>query len=394
MRPASLRLNVRVFSVFLVVGLLMLVAASYFVIGVGQAGLRNAGGEHLRQIADQTAAAVDTYVFRLVIDASVLSHVPEVREAATASSQRPFDRAAVTATQRNRPQAGAAAPEKTDVLAGKVSAFLADTTRQNPIYRELLLTDRFGRIVAASGPTGGSLLDQAPWWQEAFGDGTHGHLTVSDIAFDPRTRTFKMEIVAPVDDQTGGRLAGVLWIIVDVREIGAILGGVRMGATGDAVLVREDGSIVFALGSVDPNARFFAPDLLRERLAAAKKVQPQAALQFGATGVHGTPRLVGVALSQLKASFPHLDWVVAVSQGEDELFRPVRSQGTSLIVVIGLTVLAVLLFALWYSVRLAAPPELEEMDMHLVRHPRLHRIAEPEEMRRPEEPEQAGTGKE
>ena len=58
MRPASLRLNVRVFSVFLVVGLLMLVAASYFVIGVGQAGLRNAGGQHLRQIADSWREAI------------------------------------------------------------------------------------------------------------------------------------------------------------------------------------------------------------------------------------------------------------------------------------------------------------------------------------------------
>ena len=384
MRPASLRLNVRVFSVFLVVGLLMLVAASYFVIGVGQAGLRNAGGERLRQTADQTAAAVDTYVFRLVIDTTVLSHVPEVREAAAAGSNRPFDRATAAATDRDWQRAGAAVPEKQEVAGSKVSAFLADTTRQNPIYRELLLTDRFGRVVAASGPTDGYLFDQAAWWQEAFGDGSRGRLAVGDVRFDPRTRTYEMEIASPVDDQVGGHLAGILRTVVDVREIGAVLGGVRMGATGEAVLVREDGSIVFALGSAGPDARFFATDLLREHLAAARKGQAQAALQFGADGPTGGPRLVGAALSQLKASFPHLDWVVAVSQGEDELFRPVRAQGTSLIIVIGLTALAVLLFALWYSMSLAAPPEPEEMDMHLVRHPRVHRIAESEE---PEEAE-------
>lgn len=379
MRPASLRLNVRVFSVFLVVGLLMLVAASYFVIGVGQAGLRNAGGEHLRQIADQTAAAVDTYVFRLVIDTSILTRVPEVRAAAAAGSQRPFDRAAAAATNRDWQRAGAVVPEKPGIMGGKVSAFLADMTRQNPIYRDLVLTDRFGRLVAASAATDGYLFDKEVWWQEALAGGGQGRLVVSDVRFEPRTRTYEMTIAAPVDDPADGQQAGVLRTIVDVRDIGTILGGVRMGATGDAVLVREDGSIVFALGSADPKARFFATDLLRERLAGARKAPAETPLQFGAVGPGGGKRLVGAALSQLKASFPHLDWTVAVSQAEDELFRPVRAQGTALVIVIGLTALAVLLFALWYSMSLAAPPEPEEMDMHLVRHPRLHRIAEPEE---------------
>jgi hypothetical protein len=401
MRPASLRLNVRVFTVFLVVGLLMLVAASYFVIGVGQAGLRNAGSEHLRQIADQTAAAVDTYVFRLVIDASVISHVPEVRQTAAAASQRPFDRTAAVAADQNWRRAGVSVPEKKAVVDSPVSAFLADTVRQNPIYRALWLTDRYGRVVAASAVTDGYLVDASPSWKEAFGDGGGGRLVVGDVRFDPGTRTYQMEISAPVEDQPGGQLTGVLQVVVDMREIGAVLGGVRMGATGDAVLLREDGSVVYALGSAGPQASFFATDLLREHLAAAKKARDQgqaaAALKFGATGPGGNPRLVGAALSQLKASFPHLDWVVAVSQAESELFAPVRSQFTALLVVIGLTVLAVLLFALWYSTTLAAPPEPEEMDMHLVQHPRLHRIAEPDEEAagsvpagEPEEPRSAG----
>jgi Cache domain len=378
MRPASFRLNVRVFSVFLVVGLVMLAAASYFVIGVGQAGLRRAWGEHLRQVADQTAAAVDTYVFRLVIDASVLSRVPEVRELAASASARPFDRAAASALDRGWPRSGTAALVK-DVMGNPVSTFLAETTRQNPIYRELVLTDRDGRVVAASGPTDAYLLSDAAWWKETVGDGTRGHLVVSDVRFDARARAWDIQISAPVEAPADGQLVGVLQAVVNMREIGAVLGSARMGVTGDAALVRDDGSFVFARGDVDPRARFFATDLLRERLAAATKGEPQTPLQFGAVATDGTPRLVGVAMSQLKASFPHLAWVVAVSQGEDELFAPVRAQATSLIIVLGLTAIAVLLFALWYSMRLAAPPEPEEMDMHLVRHPRVHRIEEPDE---------------
>ncbi len=69
-----------------------------------------------------------------------------------------------------------------------------------------------------------------------------------------------------------------------------------------------------------------------------------------------------------------------MSQSEDELFASVRTQATSLVLLLGLTAIAVLLFALWYSMRLAAPLEPEEMDMHLVQHPRVHRIEEPEEI--------------
>jgi hypothetical protein len=371
-------LNVRVFSAFLVVGLVMLVAAGYFVVGIGQSGLRNSWGEHLQQVADQAVAAVDTYVFRLVIDASVLSHVPEVGELAATASARPFDRQAAAAVDREWQQTGPPAAMK-DVLSNKVSAFLAEVSRQNPIYRELMLTDRHGRVVAASGQANGYLYADAAWWKEAFGDGVRGQLVVSDVRFDPRARVFGLEITAPVE-AADGTVVGVLRTVVDVREIGALLGGVRMGATGDAALLREDGSFVFAQTGVDPSARFFATDLLRERLAAAKKGEPQTPLHFGARTANGSPRLIGVAVSQLKASFPHTNWFVAVSQGEDELFATVRTQSTSLVLLLALTAIAVMLFALWYSTRLAAPPEPEEMDMHLTQHPRVHRIEEPEDV--------------
>jgi|WetSurMetagenome_2_1015567.scaffolds.fasta_scaffold23704_4 hypothetical protein len=378
MRPASLRLNVRVFSVFLVVGLLMLVAASSFVIGIGQARLRDTWGDHLRQVADQTVAAVDTYVFRLVIDASVLSRVPMVRDAAAAGGKRPFELAAATALDRDWQKAVPPAALK-EVTGNPASAFLAEVAQQNPVYRELLLTDLHGRLIAASGRAPGYLFADAGWWRDAIGDGTHGRLAVSDVKYDPRASLWTIAVTAPVDGPDG-QLTGVLQTVVDMREIGTLLGGVRMGATGDAALVREDGSFVFASGALDPGARFFATDLLRERLSGANIAVPQTTLQFGARTAEGSPRLVGVAMSQLKASFPQMKWFVAVSQSEEELFAPIRAQTLALIAVLGLTVIAVLLFALWYSVRLAAPPEHDEMDMHLTRHPRVHRIAEPEGM--------------
>ena len=66
-------------------------------------------------------------------------------------------------------------------------------------------------------------------------------------------------------------------------------------------------------------------------------------------------------------------------------YTDVNAQWPAYNVLTVLTVaLAVLLFALWYSTRIEAPPEPEEMDLHLVKHPRVHRIAESETDAEPE----------
>ena len=91
MSHVALRINSRVFTVFLIVGLLLLAGASLFILGIGHGRLRASYGTSLSQVADHTAAAVDAYMFRRIIDASILARVPAVRAEAAAGSRRPFD---------------------------------------------------------------------------------------------------------------------------------------------------------------------------------------------------------------------------------------------------------------------------------------------------------------
>jgi hypothetical protein len=366
MRPALPRINIRVFSVFLVVGLLMLAIASAFVLGIGAARLRDAYGANLTQVADHTVAAVDAYVFRRIIDASMFARVPDVRKEAEAGSRRPFEAKATQEIDQQWQRAPGAPAAVKDLFASPASQFLAEVSRDNPVYRELFVTDRYGRVVAASGKTSNYNQSGEDWWREAFAGGVHGRLTVSDVRWDESSKVFALEIAVPVEEASGTAVAGVLKVVADIREIGTVVSGVRLGSTGDANLLREDGSFVFSHGQLDPNARFFATDLLRERLQAVHQGQAQPALSFRAQSADGSMRLVGVALSQLKASYPNLVWVVAVTQDEDELFAPVRAQWTSLIIVLALTALAVVLFALWFTMRLATPPP--DSELHLVEH--------------------------
>ena len=140
------RISYRVLTVFLFVGLLMFAIAAMAVLGVGQARLRDSYGVHLAQIADQTAATVDVYVFRRITDASVLARVPDVRAAAAEGTGRPFDPAAVRGVDREWTQKHAVPAVLGGLMTNRASTFLADVIARAPIYREILLTDRQGRL--------------------------------------------------------------------------------------------------------------------------------------------------------------------------------------------------------------------------------------------------------
>jgi hypothetical protein len=83
-------INLRVFTVLVFVSLPLYALAAVMVLGTGQAQLRDAFGLQLTDQAQQAAATVDSYVFRRVIDVSILARVPDVRAAAAAGS-RPLD---------------------------------------------------------------------------------------------------------------------------------------------------------------------------------------------------------------------------------------------------------------------------------------------------------------
>lgn len=369
--------NYRVLTVLTVVALPLVAVGAVIVLGVGQSQLRTAFGLQLSQVAEHTAAAVDAYLFRRILDVSMMGRVPTLRQAAAAGSGAPFDADRVRQMDREWQAARAVPAALASVMTNDATAFLRDTTRHDPIYREILLTDRFGRLVAASNVTSDYYQADEDWWREAFDDGEQGRVSLTDVRWDESARVYALEIAVPVAEPSSDRLAGVLKVVADIREMLASVAGVEVGQSGEAVLIRPDGSIVFSRRGVDPDARFFAAALLGERLEAAKKASPQFRLSLTANADDGTRHMVGVAPSQLGTSYPALTWMVAVSQSEDELFAPVRTQVQNLLLVIGLTVIAVLILALWFSMRLSAPPA--DVGMHLVEHPKVHRIAEEEE---------------
>jgi Cache domain len=370
-------INQRILTVVLLIAILVLVVGSFLVLSDTHARLRNTFGQSIAQRAEQSAAAIDSYVFRRIIDVSLLARAPEIR-AEAARGDRPANAAATAALDNRWSSLDARAPEVAAVLNTRASRYLADLTRQDPIYREILVTDREGRLVAASNVTSDYYQGDEDWWRRVMGERGRGEATVSDVRWDDSARAYAIEIAVPVPGESDDAPVGVLKLVADIREMLASVAGLPMGSTGDAMLLRRNGTIVFSRQISEPNARFFAADRLKERLdAMAQGDAAPTRLYFTAAGPDGSEQLVGVATSQLSMTYPQLPWVVAAWQAESELLAPVRAQYWMLLLVLAVTALVALAVAFLFSVRMAAPAVGTEMD--LVKHPKIHRVAEDEE---------------
>ena len=367
MRSRFPTLNTRVLTAVLLVAIPVLLTGTAIVLSIGQGRLHETAAARLAQNAEYTAATVDAYVFRRILDASVLGRVPDVRRAASVGSATAFDRNAVQELDRQW-QADRAAASRNGLLQSSASQFLADIVGHDPIYREILVTDRQGRLVAASNVTSDYYQADEDWWTQSF-DGGRGRVIVTDVRRDESAGVYAFEIAVPVPAPAGEEIAGVMKIVADSREMLVGIAGLDIGSTGEAMLVRPDGSIVFSRRSYDPRDRFFAAELLGQRLEnrQQRKEEP-GPLTFTAGTESGTTRVVAVAPGQLARSYPNLNWLVALSVDRDEITAPFRSLVWYLVIVFALTAIAVLAIALWLSLRLASPVLDPAVDMRLVDH--------------------------
>jgi hypothetical protein len=374
--PHRLReINYRVLTTLLLVGIPALLVGSFFVIERGRTQLRDAFGMALAQRAEQSAAAIDAYVYRRIVDVSLLARVPDVRAVAARGPKRAIDVAEMAALDRRFAAIDLKAPVVVEVLGNAASRYFTDITRGDPVYRELLLTDREGRLVAASNLTSDYYQADEDWWKRVMSGGGGGEATISDVRWDDSARTYAMEIAVPVPGDDG-RAAGVLKAVADIREMLASVVGIDLGSGGDAMVVRRNGSAVFSRGAVGPSARFFAEPGLRAGLEALGQTEGPSRFAFSAPSGDGEPQVIGVATCQLSATYPHLPWAVVTWEAESRALAPVNSLYRSLLLVLALTLLCVLALAVWFSMKLAARPLENEMD--LVPHPHIARVAEEE----------------
>jgi GAF domain-containing protein/HAMP domain-containing protein len=193
-------------------------------------------------------------------------------------------------------------------------------------HLQLLITDRYGALVASTSKTAAYNQSRQVWWQAAFLSG-RGATYLSNPQFDETTRKYTLTLIIPIRDQ-GGELIG--FIHSDYRIAGLLqrLASVRIGTTSNASLLFADGKIIDAGGTVsqlDPNT-----------LTQLEKSQKG----FAQFRFSGKDRIVSQAAldsnSNLKNFIRALKWQAVIDEDPIKISLPLQAiTRTSLLIGLG-----------------------------------------------------------
>ena len=217
-------LNRRVSTVIVIVAVPILSLGARYVVANGQARVLETQSQELAQIAAYIASSTDAYVFRRIVDVAVIARVAEVRRAAQDASRDTFDKATTDLQDQewqreHRPPASLAG-----LLTSSASRFVADVVKHDPLYREIIVTDRHGRLVAASQITTDYFQGDEGWWTQALDDGRRGRIFVGDVRRDESAGVYAFEIAVPIVSPDNEDIVGVMKVVASSQEL---LAGVR-----------------------------------------------------------------------------------------------------------------------------------------------------------------------
>ncbi len=135
--------------------------------------------------------------------------------------------------------------EMRNVLQNDISDILRRIRINDPNIAEMLLTDRFGQLVAATSRTDDFCQDDEVWWQQTY-NGGKPRAFVDEVQFDASAGVWSVDICIPVMKDED--FLGVLKVVVGMRHwVGPDI-TTDEGVSAGIMLVRHDGIIIHRQG--------------------------------------------------------------------------------------------------------------------------------------------------
>ncbi|MEW6101255.1 MAG: ATP-binding protein [Candidatus Omnitrophota bacterium] len=221
-------------------------------------------------------------------------------------------------------------------LDSPLSLSLKNLVQADQRVLEIILTDKHGGLVAASGEASGFFHADATWWKKAFMQGK-GDDFVSGIEADGASGKPSVGIASPLRD-SAGNLIGICREAIDLNSFFAPLENIGLGKTGHAVLLDDNNRIIFHPGGAPLSSNFCSEadfqKLMQSRLGWS--VIKEAHIHKG--GLFS-------AFSELKhplLSKAGLRWYVSVDQEVEEVFAPLNTLMLQMFSLAGIMIMIVI----------------------------------------------------
>ena len=273
---------------------------------------------HFSEAADSAQTQLLNYVERISNEVGNLTRVAQILDVVADSNRNRLEGTDLDSQVEEREDDWLTQdPEdsrlQSGILNNEASRFVRKFNSITAEFREILVTDAMGRLVAASNKTSDYYQADERWWRYAYQEG-HGNSFHGDIQFDESANVYGMEIAHPVRDPSSGEVMGVIKAIADSHEISALVAATRLGPTSEAVLISADGT-----GILGPERT------VRYRFAEPISLGEPGRRYVEATEVLALPAeerrvFLGLPQFRLKDRMPELDWILVVQEPYEEVF--------------------------------------------------------------------------
>jgi hypothetical protein len=286
-------------------------------------------GLHFQTIAEGSAAQVAAFVHDRLANVGFLAVEPVVVDQIGAANAAYSGLAESVVASRFQSiektwDTPASKPVVDHILASRASSLLRRFREHDPRFLRITVTDVRGGVVAATHKTEDYYQADEEFWQAIFAAG-RGAVNITDVKYDPITKSYYIGIGVPVPGENGSGFIGAVDALVDVSTLFPVVNRAQLGPSARSLIVKEDGTII-----AGPNVNLAMGLKAEEYLALDERLGGILGRRGGylVSDLRGANRsLIGYADTGLKSDYGNLGWAVLVAQDTVDALGPVRVAG-------------------------------------------------------------------
>lgn len=352
-------IDTRLFSILLLLAIGPLLAGSWWLFYSYEQAYLDLAGSNLGREADAVYESIINYLQDQFVEIGGITEAPVLREMvlqsnANLQSDPEQTRWTIEKMEADWPELESDDPRLLRLIDNPAARFLRRYINVNSAYREILITDSMGRLVAASGKTTDYFQADEEWWKESYAEGTSGKAFISDIVFDDSAKVYAMELAQPFVDYDFG-VIGIIKVVLDAERIQSIILSHGTGAPINAALLFSEGEVFSAPGY----------DLMDKRIYPSTLEILEAHLRGKRYLITDSPypAIYGLTQHKFQTVYPRLNWLLITRGDVSQVLGSLSDMRRYFIYLVVAIVLLCLAAVLIVS-RIESKPVIEQ-DPHL-----------------------------
>ncbi len=357
----NLKIDFRTFFILMLIGAIPMLVGTWWLFNGFRDSYQELAGLRLSDTAETGFGMVNSYLQDQIIAIAGLTEIPSLRDEIARGNQdlkKNLDevRKSIPKLEAEWPKMERESPLVKQIVDNPGSRFLRRYAQVDKNYREIIVTDFLGRLVATTGRNVGYYRALQDWWKETYGDGQRGTVYIGDVYYDAGSHSYLMDIAQPFIDPDNG-VIGIIKVVLDTQGINGLLGSLQ-GASGTSTsLIHAKGDVISAPGYSILQQTAYPATL--EILNAREKNRKY----FVSSSLPGT--LIGMSGRSFPQLYPHLNWIVFSTARTRDVLGPL-SEFRLYFVALLVGVFVLVLTATIMLSRVESRPVIEE-DPHLER---------------------------